>query len=164
VIFIKKNNKTKTKNNQKMKTKFGLITAFAFSISILMAQIGMAQCDTKTIRKNINYNLDEYVYESFAYKQYDEFENKKNIKAVFEVYTNRKYRLIDVSEGLQINPVINIYDSKNKLIISNNHYKKNKIFDFKTKKSETYIIEYIINNEDVKNPKNKCIAFGLGYE
>ena len=147
-----------------MKRRIGLIIAAIVSIMILMTQSSFAQCNTKTIRKNVNISLDEYIYESLAYKSYNEFEKKDVVKATFSLFKNEQYRLVDVSEGFEGRVIINIYDSKGKLFISNVYMGDGKVFDFTAKYSGEYTIEYIFDKKDIKKPNNKCVAFGLGYK
>ncbi len=147
-----------------MKKKIGLIIAAIISIVLLMTQSSFAQCDSKTIRKNVNSSLDEYIYESFAYKSYNEFENKDAVRATFSVFKNEQYRLVDVCQGFEGRVIINLYDSKHKLFVSNVYMGESKVFDFTAKYSGDYMIEYIFDKKDINNPKNKCVAFGLGYK
>ena len=147
-----------------MKRRVSLIIAAIISIMILMTQTSFAQCDTKTIRKSVNFSLDEYIYESLAFKSYNEFENKEVVKATFELFKNEQYRLIDVSEGFEERVIINLYDSKNRLFVSNVYMGDGKVFDFTAKYSGEYMVEYIFDKKDIKNPNNKCVAFGLGYK
>lgn len=144
--------------------KVGLIIATLISIMMLVTENSFAQCNTKTIRKNVNLSLDEYIYESLAYKSYDEFENKEVVRATFDLFKNEQYRLIDVSSGFEGRVIINIYDSKGKLFVSNVYMGDGKVFDFTAKYSGEYMIEYIFNKKDIENPNNKCVAFGLGYK
>ena len=147
-----------------MKRRVGLIIAAIISMLILMTQSSFAQCDTKTIRKNVNFSLDEYIYESLAYKSYNEFEKKDAVQATFSVFKNEQYRLVDVSSGFEGRVIINLYDSKNKLFASNVYMGDGKVFDFTANYSSDYTIEYIFDKKDIKNPNNKCVAFGLGYK
>lgn len=147
-----------------MKRKINLIIAVIISILILMTQTSFAQCDSKTIRKVINFNLDEYIYESCAFKSYNEFEKKDVVQATFDLFKNEQYRLVDVSDGFEGRVIINIYDSKGRLFVSNVYMNNAKIFDFTAKYSGEYMIEYIFDKKDINNPNNKCIAFGLGYK
>lgn len=147
-----------------MKRRIGLIIATIISIILLMTENSFAQCNTKTIRKNVNFSLDEYIYESLAFKSYNEFENKEVVKATFELFKNEQYRLIDVSEGFEERVIINLYDSKNRLFVSNVYMGDGKVFDFTAKYSGEYMVEYIFDKKDIKNPNNKCVAFGLGYK
>jgi len=147
-----------------MKRRVGLIIAAIVSIMILMTQTSFAQCDTKTIRKSVNFYLDEYIYESLAFKSYNEFENKEVIKANFSLFKNEQYRLVDVSSGFEERVIINLYDSKNRLFVSNVYMGDGKVFDFTAKYSGEYMVEYIFDKKDIKNPNNKCVAFGLGYK
>lgn len=147
-----------------MKKRVGLIIAAIVSIMLLMNQNSFAQCDTKTIRKNVNFSLDEYLFESIAFKSYDEFEKKNVVQATFSVFKDEQYRLVDVSEGFEGRVIINLYDSKNRLFVSNVYMGDGKIFDFTAKYSGDYMIEYIFDKKDINNPKNKCVAFGLGYK
>ena len=147
-----------------MKRKVSLIIAAIFSMVMLMVQNSFAQCDTKTIRKNVNISLDDYVFESFAFKSYNEFENRQNVRATFDLFKNEQYRLADVSEGFEGRLIINLYDTKNRLFVSNVYMGDGKIFDFTAKYSGEYTIEYIFDKKDINNPNNKCVAFGLGYK
>ena len=147
-----------------MKRRVGLIIAVIISMLILMTQTSFAQCNTKTIRKSVNLSLDEYIYESLAYKSYNEFERKDAVKATFSVFKNEEYRLVDVSEGFEGRVIINLYDSKDRLFVSNVYMGDGKVFDFTAKYSGDYTLEYIFDKKDIKNPNNKCVAFGLGYK
>jgi hypothetical protein len=147
-----------------MKRKISLIIAAIISMLLLMTQSSFAQCDSKTIRKNVIISLDEYTYESFAYKGLNECEYKKIVRATFEVFKNEEYRLVDVSEGFEGKVIINIYDSKGKLFMSNVYMQTADVFDFKAKYLGEYMIEYIFEKKDHNKPENKCIAFGLGYK
>jgi hypothetical protein len=164
-VVLLQNNKTKTiKTKNKMKRRVGLIIATIVSIILLMTQNSFAQCDTKTIRKSVNFSLDEYIYESLAFKSYNEFEKKDAVQATFSVFKNEQYRIVDVCEGFEGRVIINLYDSKNRLFISNVYMGDAKVFDFTAKYSGDYTIEYIFDKKDIKNPNNKCVAFGLGYK
>ena len=147
-----------------MKRRVSLIIAAIVSIMILMTQTSFAQCDTKTIRKSVNFSLDEYIYESLAFKSYNEFENKEVVKATFDLFKNEQYRLTDVSSGFEGRVIINIYDSKGRLFVSNVYMGDGKVFDFTAKYSGEYMVEYIFDKKDINNPNNKCVAFGLGYK
>lgn len=147
-----------------MKRKVGLIIAAIVSMGMLMMQNSFAQCDTKTIRKNVNISLDDYVFESLAFKPFNEFQKKDIIKADFALFKNEEYRLVDVSQGFEGRVIINLYDSKNKLFASNVYMGDGKVFDFTAKYSGDYMIEYIFDKKDIKNPNGKCVAFGLGYK
>ena len=147
-----------------MKRKISLIIAAIISMLLLMTQSSFAQCDSKTIRNNVIISLDDYTYESFAYKAFKECENKKIVKATFDVFRNEDYRVVDVSEGFEGKVIINIYDSKNKLFMSNVYMQTADVFDFKAKYSGEYMIEYIFDKKDYNKPENKCIACGLGYK
>ena len=147
-----------------MKRRVGLIIAAIISAMLLMTQTSFAQCDTKTIRKSVNFSLDEYIYESLAYKTYNEFERKDAVQATFSVFKNEEYRLVDVSEGFEGRVIINIYDTKGKLFVSNVYKNDNRVFDFTAKYSGDYTIEYIFDKKDINNPNNKCVAFGIGYK
>jgi hypothetical protein len=164
VVLLQNNNNKNNKTKNKMKRRVSLIIAAIISIMILMTQTSFAQCDTKTIRKSVNFSLDEYIYESLAFKSYNEFENKEVVKATFELFKNEQYRLIDVSEGFEERVIINLYDSKNRLFVSNVYMGDGKVFDFTAKYSGEYMVEYIFDKKDIKNPNNKCVAFGLGYK
>ncbi len=144
--------------------KVGLIIAAIISISMLVTQNSFAQCNTKTIRKSVNLSLDEYIYESLAYKSFNEFENKEVVRATFDVFRNEQYRLVDVSEGFEGRVIINLYDSKNRLFVSNVYMGDANTFDFTAKYSGEYMIEYIFDKKDINNPNNRCVAFGLGYK
>ena len=147
-----------------MKRRVGLIIAVIVSMLILMTQTSFAQCDTRTIRKNVNFSLDEYIYESLAYKTYNEFERKDAVQATFTLFKNEEYRLVDVSEGFEGRVIINLYDSKGRLFVSNVYKNDNRVFDFTAKYSGDYTIEYIFDKKDINNPNNKCVAFGIGYK
>lgn len=164
-MVLLQNNKTKTiKTKNKMKRRVGLIIATIISVMILMTQTSFAQCDTKTIRKNVNLSLDEYIFESLAFKSYNEFENKEVVKATFELFKNEEYRLVDVSDNFEGRLIINLYDCKGRLFASNVYMGDGKIFEFTAKYSGEYMIEYIFDKKDINNPNNKCVAFGLGYK
>jgi len=147
-----------------MKKRVGLIIAAIISMMLLMTQTSFAQCDSKTIRNNVIFSLDDYTYESFAYKPLIDCENKKIVKATFDLFRNEDYRVVDASEGFEGRVIINIYDSKGKLFISNVYMQTADVFDFKAKYSGEYMIEYIFDKKDYNKPENKCIAFGLGYK
>jgi hypothetical protein len=143
-----------------MKNKIGLIIAMVIT---MITTNGFAQCDSKTIKNNILLSLDDYTYESFAYKALKDCENKEAVKATFSIFKNENYRIVDASSGFNGRVTINLYDSKGKLFISNVYMQNANVFDFKAKYSGNYMIEYIFSKEDYDNPKNKCIAFGIGY-
>jgi hypothetical protein len=147
-----------------MKTKISLIIAPIIGMLLLMIQPSFAQCDTKTIRKSLNISLDDYIFESMAYKPYNEFKDKEVVRANFEVFRNEEYRLVDISEGFEGRVIINIYDPKGVLFLSNVYKNNSKIFDFIAQYSDEYMIEYIFDKSESKNPNNKCVAFGLGYK
>lgn len=143
-----------------MKNKIGLIIAMVIT---MITTNGFAQCDSKTIKNNVLLSLDDYTYESFAYKALNECKDNKVVKATFSLFKNENYRVVDASSGFNGRVTINLYDSKGKLFVSNVYMQNTNVFDFKAKYSGDYIIEYIFSKEDYDNPKNKCIAFGIGY-
>jgi hypothetical protein len=117
-------------------------------------------CNLKQLKNEARIELDDYTFESMAYKPYEDFKDKNIIVAEFGVYNNEEYRVINISQGF-IKPLkINIYDKKHNLILSNT----NNRFDFKASHSGNYQIEFIPSNEDTKNTNKKCIAFSLGYK
>jgi hypothetical protein len=164
VVLLKNNNNKNNKTKNKMKKRVGLIITIFISMFLLMNQTSFAQCDFRTIRKNVNFSLDEYLFESVAFKSYNEFEKKDAIKATFDLFKNEEYRLVDVSEGFEGRVIINLYDSKGRLFASNVYMGDGKVFDFTAKYSGEYMIEYIFDKKDINNPNNKCVAFGLGYK
>jgi hypothetical protein len=143
-----------------MKNKIGLIIAMVIT---MITTNGFAQCDSKTIKNNVLLSLDDYTYESFAYKALNNCENKEVVKATFSIFKNENYRVVDASSGFNGKININIYDSKDNLFVSGIYMQNKNVFDFKAKYSGNYMIEYIFSKEDIDNPKNKCIAFGIGY-
>lgn len=122
--------------------------------------INSTGCNLKQLKNEAKIELDDYTFESMAFKPYEDFKDKNIIVAEFGVYNNEEYRVINISQGF-VNPLkINIYDKKHKLILSNTNDK----FDFKALHSGNYQIEFIPSNEDTKNTNKKCIAFSLGYK
>jgi hypothetical protein len=117
-------------------------------------------CNLKQLKNEARIELDEYTFESMAYKPYEDFKDKNVIIAEFGVYSNENYRIINISQGFKNTLKINIYDKKHNLILSNT----NNPFDFKASHSGNYQIEFIPSNEDTKNTNKKCIAFSLGYK
>jgi len=130
----------------------------------MMAQDSIAQCNEKTIKNEAKISLNDYTFESMAFKPYFEFDNKKVIKAEFSTFSGENYRIANISQNFLKPITINIYDVDNKLILTNKYDNSVDSFDFKTDKSGDYVIEFIISPEDTKNVKNKCVAFVLGYK
>ena len=130
----------------------------------MMAQDSIAQCNEKTIKNEAKISLNDYTFESMAFKPYFEFDNKKVIKADFSTYSGEKYRIANISQNFLKPITINIYDADNKLFITNKYDNSIDTFDFTADKSGDYVIEFIISPEDTKNVKNKCVAFVLGYK
>lgn len=129
-------------------------------ISASALNINSTGCNLKQLKNEARIELDDYTFESMAYKPYEDFKDKNIIIAEFGVYSNENYRIINISQGF-IKPLkINIYDKKHNLIQSNT----NNIFDFKASHSGNYQIEFIVAPEDTKNTNKKCIAFSLGYK
>jgi hypothetical protein len=126
--------------------------------------INTTGCNLKQLKNEARIELDEYTFESMAYKPYEDFKDKNIVIAEFGVYGNEQYRIINISQGF-INPLtINIYDKKHKLIQTNTYNYSIDKFDFKAESSGTYQIEFIPSNEDKKNINKKCVAFSLGYK
>jgi hypothetical protein len=130
----------------------------------MMAQDSFAQCNEKTIKNEAKISLNDYTFESMAFKPYFEFDNKKIIKAEFSTFSGEKYRIVNISQNFLKPIIINIYDANNKLILTNKYDNSIDTFDFTTDKSGDYLIEFIVSSEDTKNVKNKCVAFVLGYK
>jgi hypothetical protein len=130
----------------------------------MMTQDSIAQCSQKTIKNEAKISLNDYTFESMAFKPYSEFDNKKVIKADFSTYSGEKYRIANISQNFLKPIIINIYDADNKLILTNKYDNSIDTFDFSADKSGDYVIEFIISPEDTKNVKNKCVAFVLGYK
>lgn len=142
-----------------------LILALTLLASLTMSQQSYCQVNMKQLKNEAKISLDNYIFESMAYKEYSEFENRKVVKASFDIFSNEEYRLVDISQGFTKKVIINIYDSKGKLFISNIYYQTLDTFDFKSKISGEYIIEFIFEKEDYNgNPKGKVVAFVLGYK
>lgn len=140
-------------------------TTFHSKINNLTASASDIQndCNVKTLKNEAKIELDEYTFESMAYKPYKDFIDKKLIVAEFSVFNNEEYRVINISEGFIKPLTINLYDKKHKLIDSNINNQK-QIFDFKATNSGNYTIEFVPSNEDTKNINKKCIAFSIGYK
>ena len=130
----------------------------------MMAQDSIAQCNEKTIKNEAKISLNDYTFESMAFKSYSEFDNKKVIKAEFSTFSGEKYRIANISQNFLKPIIINIYDADNKLILTNKYDNSIDTFDFSTDKSGDYVIEFLISHEDTKNVKGKCVAFVLGYK
>jgi hypothetical protein len=130
----------------------------------MMAQDSIAQCNEKTIKNEAKISLNDYTFESMAFKPYSEFDNKKVIKADFSAFNGEKYRMVNISQNFLKPIIINIYDVDNKLILTNKYDNSIDTFDFTTNKSGDYVVEFIISPEDTKNVKDKCVAFVLGYK
>jgi len=143
-----------------MKKAFLILTM----VIAMMAQDSFAQCNEKTIKNEAKISLNDYTFESMAFKPYSEFDNKKLIKAEFSTFSGEKYRMVNVCQNFLKPIIINIYDADNKLILTNKYDNSIDTFDFTTDKSGDYVIEFIISSEDAKNVKNKCVAFVLGYK
>jgi hypothetical protein len=122
--------------------------------------INPTNCNLKQLKNEARIELDDYTFESMAYKPYEDFKDKNIVIAEFGVFNKEEYRILNISQGF-VNPLkINIYDNKHKLIQSN----INNPFDFKAEHSGNYQIEFIPSIEDTKNTNKKCIAFSLGYK
>ena len=130
----------------------------------MMVQDSFAQCNEKTIKNEAKISLNDYTFESMAFKPYFEFDNKKIIKAEFSTFSGEKYRMVNISQNFLKPIIINIYDANDKLILTNKYDNSIDTFDFTTDKSGDYLIEFIISSEDAKTVKNKCVAFVLGYK
>lgn len=141
-----------------------LIIMCFIGVVTLMSSNCIAQCNPKTIKKNILISLDDYNYESLAYKELITCQDKKVVKATFEIFKGEQYRLVDVSEGFTGKIMINLYDAKEKIFMSNFYESNVKTFDFIAKNSGEYMIEYIFESKDFNQPSGKCIAFGIGYK
>jgi hypothetical protein len=118
-------------------------------------------CNKKHIKNYATIFLQKFQLESIAYREYNDFKDKKNIKAVFSTYSGETYRIIDLSEGFQDSVTMNIYNSKGTQIYSSKS--SSKIFDFLSESSEDFTIEWIFNKADYLKPNKKCVAFALGY-
>ena len=121
-------------------------------------------CSVKQLKNEAKIELDEYVFESLAYKPYKDFVDKKVIVAEFSLFNNEEYRIINLSQGFIKPLIINVYDKKHKLIQSNINNPSIDRFDFKAQHSGDYQIEFIASTEDINNVNKKCIAFSLGYK
>lgn len=133
-------------------------------ISASALNINTTGCNLKQLKNEARIELDDYTFESMAYKPYEDFKDKNIIIAEFGVYGNEEYRILNISQGF-INPLtINIYDKKHNLIQTNTYNNSIDKFDFKAQHSGNYQIEFIPSNEDKKNTNKKCIAFSLGYK
>ena len=126
--------------------------------------INTTGCNLKQLKNESILELDDYVFESLAYKAYEDFKDKNLVIAEFSLFSNENYRVLNLSQGFIRPLTINIYDKKHKLIQTNsNNYSLDR-FDFKAQHSGTYQIEFIPSIEDTKNTNKKCIAFSLGYK
>ena len=76
----------------------------------MMAQDSIAQCNEKTIKNEAKISLNDYTFESMAFKPYFEFGNKKLIKAEFSTFSGEKYRIVNISQNFLKPIIINIYD------------------------------------------------------
>ena len=121
-------------------------------------------CNIKQLKNEAKIELDEYVFESMAYKPLNDFVDKKLIVAEFSLFNNEDYRILNISQGFNYPLTINIYDKKHKLIQTNLNNPSIDTFDFKATSSGDYQIEFIPSPEDIKNVNKKCIAFSLGYK
>ena len=122
---------------------------------------GDEACNPKQIKKYAKIFLQKFELESLAYKEYNIFKDKKNIKAAFSIYSGETYRVIDLSEGFRDSVKMNIYNAKGEKIYSSDS--NSKIFDFLAEDSGDCTIEWIFKKEDYQKPNKKCLAFALGY-
>jgi hypothetical protein len=118
----------------------------------------------KQLKNEAKIALNDYTFESMAYKSYDSFENKKSVKAEFSVFSGEKYKISDISQGFKKPIILNLYDSKDKIVASNVYYPTCDTFEFVAQYSGEYVIEFVFNKEDYEKFKGKFVAFVLGYK
>ena len=118
----------------------------------------------KQLKNEAKIALNDYIFESMAYRDYDSFDNKKSVKAEFSVFKGEVYKVSDISQGFSKPIILNLYDSKDKIIASNVYYPKCDTFEFVAQYSGEYVIEFVFNKEDYEKPKSKVVAFVLGYK
>jgi len=120
--------------------------------------------DNRNIKYDCIKKLGEYKYESSVSQDYSKFSDKSVVKAVFDVYSNEMYRVVDLSTGFTHPVTINLYDVDGKLLLSNKSDKNKKVFDFLSNKSGTCVIEWYFSKQEKISIKDKIVAFGLGYK
>jgi hypothetical protein len=121
-------------------------------------------CKGREIHALAKLGLENYIFESSAYKSYDEFKDKQVIEAVFSVYGNEDYRFVECSQGMVDDYRIRIFNSEGKEIFSIITSNSNRmIHDFTAKESGDYKVQYIFSKKEIKNTQGKCVAFAMGY-
>lgn len=133
---------------------FALVIGYSFTAN--------AQCDDKETRKKVKAGLQEYVFETASSKQFNAFrEPRKVIDATFSVYSDEQYRIINLCSGFNQKVVFSIYDSKKKLIYTNDKDPSEKSFDFKALETGDYTIRFNFSEESTPTG---CVSFAVGYK
>ncbi|MFY8033958.1 MAG: hypothetical protein ACOVMN_05525 [Flexibacteraceae bacterium] len=121
-----------------------------------------AQCDDKETRKKVKAGLKEYVFETASSKQFNAFrEPRKVIDATFSVYADEQYRVLNLCAGFKQKVIFSIYDSKKKLIYSNDKNPTETSFDFKALETGDYTIRFNFTEESTPTG---CVSFAVGYK
>jgi hypothetical protein len=97
------------------------------------------------------------IYSSFDNIYYQLFEEIDRLGLKAERVESNLFSLLKTVKNFQ-------EGRTNILFVSNVYMGDAKVFDFTAKYSGDYTIEYIFDKKDIKNPNNKCVAFGLGYK
>jgi hypothetical protein len=139
-----------------------------FLLSVFLVFLGVsslkAQCLDKSLRVEAKEYLGEYVFESAASKPLYEFKNKKTIEAVFPLYAQEKYRVINLCSGFLEEPNFEIYDIDSNLIYASIYDEDYEgYFDFIAPKSGYFTIRFIISKKDIIRDMG-CVCFAIGYK
>jgi hypothetical protein len=138
--------------------------SFEFFPSELNEIFKPGNCKGREIHSIVKHALDNYIFESSAYKDYEEFKDKRVIEAVFSVYENESYRFVEASQGMTEEYRIRIFDDKKTEVFSILTKSSNAMsLEFVAPRSGDYKVQYIFTAKEAKNPKGKCVAFALGY-
>ena len=121
-------------------------------------------CSNREIHLSAVRELGEYNYENSITKPYYIFKEKKIILASIQIYGKESYRIINLSSGFKISPIITILDQDGRILFNNEEDRNQRIFDFYAELSGNYIIEYKFEKDDYLKPANKCVSFAIGYK
>jgi hypothetical protein len=121
-------------------------------------------CSNREVHLAATRELGEYNYENSITKPYYIFKDRKTILASIQIYGKESYRVINLSSGFKISPLVTILDGDGKIIFNNEKDRNQRIFDFYSESTGDYIIEYKFEKEDYSKPANKCVSFAIGYK
>ncbi|GIV41479.1 MAG: hypothetical protein KatS3mg034_0789 [Vicingaceae bacterium] len=150
--------------------KIKIFFPFLLSLSLLMAQSQVGECNSKALKDAVLDLLKPYKYDSSKIIRF-EYSGEEQVKETeVPLFMGEKYRFIFNLNAAPLGAEVRVYDKssnsrKRKLLYSSKNKDTDKpgIFVFEPQKSKTMYIDIVIPPTDKQNQRG-CVVFVLGYK